>query len=821
MRSSPPVFSQLKFALNWPFYRSFATSSISLPPHLHAHSDPHYLFKARTRWIVAELAANSRPFNRKVLSKVFQHRSIPQEHVYAWSSILSRKDLYSALVRLGLLEQAQVASPAWRREVVPCPDWLLLALPALLAQRQDASYLVGICLSPAFAALDAPNQGLFVARSLQFLIRCRHLVAAREIVEWFCQEGRKISSSGHLKPLSPSSTLKPQPALSFARCLQALTRDRTAVGSPEAPPVEFLQSLTRLLRKTMRRRKIRNSMETFAPLFSPWLLPSDPATATHLLKNVISAGFIPSQEMLHAVMKVYAANGDSERAQLLMNQIVAGEREREDGRQGDTLSKNGDLSYSQSIHEGGEMEKWETEGNGEEEDAVPAMEVDDLDVPRSYAAFDGTYIKSLTRDPIQIIENLKIARTNASLTSTGRAQRRDLDYLWVSSLDALGKSHDVSPSDMLNAMSQMERRGLRQNRPRTGPSIVSYTIILQALVRRLEFDLALSVWNRLKDSIKRPDPHLLSVIISIHIGRGDLHQAERLIRQHSPNRMSKLAPAVPTAAHLLSPMEQEDQIDLGEEEDQDMAVDLDIVPVNALLSAYNRLGHYHAAWELYRRLEGLGYKANHVTLTALVDTARYASAAAGRGYGPGVESLSSIEGASANGGRSSDIWDGSPACKVAEDIIWSLLERNWPHAEKMLEDPLQRPSKGLFALRRFTEAFGGAGEMDRPFPSTLAPDPLHSPHIYPTTRLFRSFIQLLGYHSTAKNVTRSLAWMRFLHIRPDPQTLALAVLYIEEGGPSEKSRAALRHWIRKWLGEKAVPSDSMLASMRRGSTVRM
>ncbi|GAA6043204.1 hypothetical protein JCM8097_000324 [Rhodosporidiobolus ruineniae] len=449
---------------------------------------------------------------------------------------------------------------------------------------------------------------------------------------------------------------------------------------------------------------------------------------------------------------------------------------------------------------------------------------------------------------------------------------------WTTFFYTICRHPSVETSTILDLLRWIEDVSTRKRRSSppvyvpSAPTLPLYGVVLRALVSRREYKPALHLWRSLEARGWRPDGPMLDALVRVFCGINRDGLARRLLLFHGHRR------GIDPPELLLSPRVRNPD-PRGGAGKYPHSVKLDAVPLNSLLSHLNRSGQYDAAFELFKRFEGeFGVRPDAATLSIMLDAARFASAAAGKGSGLGVEDLSSL---SLGGVTSSspsfdgelrpalddpaprgkyglvvdDRWDGVPAARRMERFLWvDVLEANWQDAA--VEDPLYPRSsarggeaaggrKGLTGW--IAEHFGGpepattpltANEVDswpsssppadspsavlpppdwRPFVSTLSPSPPLYPHLHPTDRTFRSLIQLTGYHSHPRSIPLLLAWMRHLGVVPSRWTLALAILYVENDAGIQSWR--VERWKRgleEWVGRRNVPSEKEVAWIRRG-----
>ncbi|GAA5876858.1 hypothetical protein JCM1840_002684 [Sporobolomyces johnsonii] len=479
---------------------------------------------------------------------------------------------------------------------------------------------------------------------------------------------------------------------------------------------------------------------------------------------------------------------------------------------------------------------------------VPALDVsqptEPLDAPLSPSIYSTTRLS----DPSVALGYIEQLRSYAESSARGATFPRPPPVLDGVSWSALfhsiaSQTSAVSSSLLLAILRKLESAsgtsGSIYSPPR--PTLRIYTIILRSLLLRNDARLALHLWRSLEARGWQPDSTMLDVVVRAFCAINRDGLALRIL-QHYGHRPGVDDPSLLVSLRAPNPAPNEPR--------RRRSVRLDIVPFNSLLKHLSRQGRYDEAYRLYTSLE----KTYHVrpdaaTVSLMLDTARYASAAAGKGWGPGFEDLSSLSllgggggededrGRNARGRRGrfgvalDDRWDGVEAAKKMERFVWDeVLEANWQDAE--LENPLQgggalvewfsgrlgrsaRPSNGPGASvddRRLTPP-----PEWRPFASTLSPVPPTYPHLYPNDRVFRSLIQLIGYHSSIRSIPLVLAWMRHLHIEPSRWTLCIALMYVEgEAAIGAKAVKRWREWLGEWLGEERVPSQEEIAWMRRG-----
>ncbi|GAA5827643.1 hypothetical protein JCM11251_001767 [Rhodosporidiobolus azoricus] len=432
---------------------------------------------------------------------------------------------------------------------------------------------------------------------------------------------------------------------------------------------------------------------------------------------------------------------------------------------------------------------------------------------------------------------------------------------WATFLSAMGRSPSVPTSSIIEILRRLELVSSSAETPRSGytppkPDIRVYTAVLRTLLRRHAPQQALSLWRSLERRGWRPDAAMLDCTVRAFCAIGKSELARRHLDFYG-HRLGVDPPELLVSDRAQNPKQSAVEQGLWRR-----SVRLDVVPFNSLLASLTRVGEYDAAYALFRDLEDMyGVKPDVATLSIMLDAARYCSAAAGKGFGPGFEDLSSLairEPGSRSGfgsidhsptGRRSartvvdDRWDGVPAATRMERFLWhDVLGANWQDAN--VQDPLyarwdrdgvraggKGGLTGWIADRLGGTKQDGAATTSsasrptvpspppdwRPFASTLSPAPPSYPHFHPTDRVFRSLIQLVGYHGHPSTIPLLTSWMSHLGVVPSRWTLALALMYVE--GESSISPARVdrwRSWLGAWLGKEAVPTEREVAWVRRG-----
>ncbi|BGP19999.1 hypothetical protein JCM10213_006776 [Rhodosporidiobolus nylandii] len=379
---------------------------------------------------------------------------------------------------------------------------------------------------------------------------------------------------------------------------------------------------------------------------------------------------------------------------------------------------------------------------------------------------------------------------------------------WVTFFAVLGRSTDTSPSSILDILHRVEKAAATQiarreslvaaaeaavegadvevrDAPSTAarytpppPTLQLYTAVLRSLLLRHAPRQALRLWRALSGRGWHPDAALLDCLVRAYaaVRAPDLARQTLDFYAFVPSR---------DAAHLrVSSRAKNPDPAAGKRPN---SVRLDAVPVNSLLKAYSHAGRFSEAYELFKAMEEhYGVKQDAASVSIILDAARFASARAGRGFGPpGLDDLATLspggslaatvqsqERADADTGREEahdgepdfgghgdaspavpanvdDRWDGIPAARRMEDFVWrEVLEANWQDgvADGRIEDPLRFRERGgasvggwladKFSLPSSASPFAapaGAVEPAPTSPSQRAKDdpPLPPPHWRP------------------------------------------------------------------------------------------
>ncbi|GAA5989931.1 hypothetical protein JCM10908_002382 [Rhodotorula pacifica] len=413
---------------------------------------------------------------------------------------------------------------------------------------------------------------------------------------------------------------------------------------------------------------------------------------------------------------------------------------------------------------------------------------------------------------------------------------------WTQFFHTISLQSDVTADQLLAVLRAVARASTAASTSMAyvppAPTLRLHTIVMNALVQRDEPRAALHMWRFLEKRGWQPDATLLDVVVRAHLALDHDRPAIRLL-EHYAHR-PELDP--PETLVALPPSAGPD----GTTSAQAYSVALSTVPLNALLAYYSRKNRFDAVYALYKDLEPrFAVQPDSATLSMMLDAARHASSRAGRGWTPTsafeeVSAAGPVFGGSMAAHRTGllthpvdDSWDGEPASRIFERFVaHEVLEKNWQDAR--LEAPWESRGVVGWLARRFAgddSSRRGAPPASvhaisapekpppdwHPFSTTLSPTPPTQPHLYPTDRVFRSLIRLVGTHSSVTSIPPLISWMRHIHIRPSRFTLCVALAYVDgEASFRPEQMDRWRIWLADWLGEEALPTQAEIAWIRRG-----
>ncbi|KAI0270513.1 hypothetical protein BC834DRAFT_950309 [Gloeopeniophorella convolvens] len=418
---------------------------------------------------------------------------------------------------------------------------------------------------------------------------------------------------------------------------------------------------------------------------------------------------------------------------------------------------------------------------------------------------------------------------------------------WVARLFSLSRTRSLSPENLVAFFewSQAQTFPFRTN------TALAYTIVLNGLLRKRAYTLALKVWERYRSVHGTRKLRLDHTVLAIGV--------EVLIRAGHPARALELInnPITGYRRSTTRPM-------------RNYVVPLAVV--NRFMQTLV-VANPSAALQLWEHIPALYNAApNTRTFTFMLDAARRATlrgesftgamSELGLGFAfrpavpvPRETPLASLRSArrqrytqlrAALGTDTGDMWGAERAWRRAYRTFADALLSGWPaladvrapaHAVRASGDgPATAP---LSDLRRFLAPAGPASDDKEPppVPADASPPFLPAgttpayPAFAPDDAVFRAAILLLGAARSAGTIPLVLAWMRALGVAPRPRTLAYALVFWAEvsvgapllerlrGGGGEYLR--LVRWMEDWVGLANVPNEAEIGvAMRRVDVMR-
>ncbi|KZT36224.1 hypothetical protein SISSUDRAFT_1007743 [Sistotremastrum suecicum HHB10207 ss-3] len=177
----------------------------------------------------------------------------------------------------------------------------------------------------------------------------------------------------------------------------------------------------------------------------------------------------------------------------------------------------------------------------------------------------------------------------------------------------------------------------------------------------------------------------------------------------------------------------------------------------------------------------------------------------------------------------SDDWRGVPMWRRATSIFRRIILENWPQLASW--DDYARMGR-VEVLTDKLQDWMSPGTRESRAPLHAGPMQGNAIHgsgtprwqIIPSDRSFCEYIRLLTIHGVAKDIPRTLNWMRALGVTPGRKTLAMSIVAfteldygsrVMEDWRAEYERTRFLDWIEKWVGKDSVPSERDLFHMRR------
>lgn len=789
----------------------------------------------------------------------------------------------------------------------PCPDWLYLSLPAMVTNHQQVPYLASQLLSNRFSALDERSRSIFLSRCIQHFIKVRHYVALRETIEFIAftrpdgsggtvvdkersiwregSFGRILEALGSERIRSGRKTSAPRELIHSLRDLVLATMKQRQV--PRTSLVTYLPLFSPTLIPSEPKQAIKLMVEMTSAGFEP-----KRQVLHQVMKVLVRKGGMGDREAADKIKEEIERRREGKAVEW---------EDRKASRSGDNVPLH--LREVRGIIVEGTIEEAMLEGTkgvgGSEQESsdivVDSSATSSRSPPTSSQlnVIDSTSEVALTSSSPP---TLRRYRPSTRRTPSSRS-RRSVIAPSPSSNDVYSTTQLFDRSISLAYFAQLRhylstntnRRGLGFPEPPFPSSPVAWAALFQSVVHEtsaIDHQFLITLLKKL-DSVNelsghshlspptsyipsRPSLRLRTIVMHSLLIRNQPRQLLGIFKSIEArgipidatvfdlfvramcqlNGERKALQTLLHYEHLPSLHDPTLLVSLRSSPSpltprRPNSVRLDIVPFNSLLSHYSRVSKYQEVYSMFKSLEEEHeVRPDIATISILLDSARYASTAAGRGWGLELEEMGAgtmLGGRSrSNQGRNvkqraeqsvvDDKWDGIAAAKRIEKLVWEeILGGNWQEME--LENPLEgRGGVSGWLSNRFSSNRSGSSSFAerveplpnwRPFVSTLSPLPPLYPDIYPTDPFLRSLVLLTGVHSSIPLIGRILAWARYSNVRPSRYTLCLALLYIEGDAGIKKDRIdKLRKWLEAWLGEGSVPDQEEIAWMRRGGRVK-
>lgn len=528
------------------------------------------------------------------------------------------------------------------------------------------------------------------------------------------------------------------------------------------------------------------------------------------------------------------------------------------------------LSQNLRIGDGGPWDQQDWVESAEEVDALDPGEGAAMAADSFLPITSGTQTQAVTASSTRPAESwgeLKIYLTTliSSLKSdSGRALTAMSEWqsqaehfpppisAWNSLLGAIMRDEHVESTVFLRILDHLNSGQSRL--PGLGHvTIETITAVMSALLVRREPDTTLQLWRSevvgfWSDSEKslrqwhnqnqkvriarrmEPDATVLGVVMRATIAFGDVDGARNLldyfgIRSDSSHGVQAVEmPDSPSATQIQGSLRSSSSSESGAEAaGEDMiakfrgAVRLDPGVFVVLLEALCRSKRWNEVWQVWQDMETVyNVSPDAPCLSLLLEASRFASSARFYGYRTDVNK-----------------WDGKEPWRKAREILWDVLEGNWPEKAAVIRNPLgSRFGSFLRSVR--DKVFDHASPLGNDTPpegsdpyslvsvdTGMDPPAFISrainasyPSIVPNARCFHAAIKLFG-RTSPSDIPLVLAWMRTLEVHPLRKTLKLARLFVEVGGAKPEECRRLWEWLVEWLGEEGVPGDDEVAELMR------
>ncbi|KNZ75573.1 hypothetical protein J132_02514 [Termitomyces sp. J132] len=669
----------------------------------------------------------------------------------------------------------------------PPPLWLALYLLAYGVRAHNDAYPAGLDL--AYAHLTSAPQhlhGPLLIFAVSSLSRFNLLLPIRRVINTFL-----------------TTELAPHSELYFNLFLQALTI--TPMQSTETA-----QTIVQLLRR-MEARKLGLVKETYGLLLNDELVTIHLA---HFLRSHMTRhGSIPTTPQLEAYLRIFAKKGSAEEATELYTAI------QHRATPTDTLHKDARLLATRPNQPEPFLNRSDKLFLSTRADSTAATE----------------YLRKLLnprfRAKPKLFDLKNLDLNKPKLTIIPRDPAPDV-FAFTASLSSLAANRDSTAGALVSLFEKVRaRRDIEPNQ-------VTYTVLLQALYERQEWDLAMKYWNEYYESGLLMDRKSLGVGMRVLTRFKRPHVAFGLLQ--------KWAYRLNLSKRELEAVEDENGSSESEVATKSTAegmktvsrsyyrVSLSVITLNDWLATLNRISRPDivlAAWDAFRPLYNVTPDAR--TLTILLAATRRACRLNGTSlkglvvrmkydirdtFGANhpsspqreigtddaqlnLETLLGPPNAEKPKPYKPSLWHGRLPADHARLLFLQAMFGAAPDPKALMDvEPPARATRKRAPSEEGEEVWGE--DVNQAVKEDEWEWDSYHPSIIPTNETFLHYILLLGLTGRASEIARVLAWMRHLKIVPHRSTLAASlVLWGEVSG-----RAVLvERWTRR---RKSSPSIS-------------
>lgn len=413
---------------------------------------------------------------------------------------------------------------------------------------------------------------------------------------------------------------------------------------------------------------------------------------------------------------------------------------------------------------------------------------------------------------------------------------------WTSLLDFFSKSSSISADQLVALFNRV-----REAHP---PTIVSFTVLMRALVSRGAYQRAIEIWHEMLAGGHPIDLPSLSIMIEACTLAGKHWEAFYVLEVVAKKGLHG-GTTKPTS------------------EDRHPRVQLTTTFLATFMKSLADSGRPDVAFMVWDYAELLyGVTPNTSVLNALLEIAqaviqfeetfagfwanlraKRSSSRPGDSFSPSfhaghrdevVESLRlTLNRDPRKRHKPTGLWGDAPAWQKATRIFYHAILGNNPQLLH-IPPPVTAIRSSADDIHRhpwaeFIRSIQGPSPMDEAFhdvdvdsPASLARLGLYPLHAYPTIKptkaTFHNLIYLLGMCGQANQIPTVLAWMKELGITPFSRTTAMALIFWAEvslraplfeqfGGEGEYSK--LLKWLEAWVGKSRMPGQDRMTRMSK------